>query len=76
MAKEVLYHWVEMRKVIVPDECPTDTFADLDLWMSEHGDSKKFTVKIDSRDYEIVDVDYVDDSELAEVTDVPDQSNH
>ena len=54
--KRVLLHWVEIRTLEVPDDFPTDDVSEL----FEYVDSmEKYTVKTDSRDLEIVDVEEI-----------------
>jgi hypothetical protein len=54
--KRLIVHWVEMRTLEVPDDCPekTDEFIE---WMVINGhDREELAVKADERDFEIVDV--------------------
>ena len=56
MAQIVTYHWVGIKKVEVPDGCPTDDLGTMQLWLAEN-DVEEVVVKEDSRDFEIVDVE-------------------
>ncbi len=51
--KEVLYHFVKMVKVEVPDECPTNNFESMDTWLLDH-QVEPVILKKDARDFEIV----------------------
>ena len=68
MSKRVSVHWVEMRTLEVPDECPTDKVEDFERWVYDSAsnnpytsdpydcDEKNFVIKSGTRDFEIVDV--------------------
>lgn len=54
--KTITYHWVEMRTVEVPDNCPDEDGWQLKSWLYDH--PKDYTLlKSDTRDFEIVDID-------------------
>ena len=59
--KELLYHYVVMMKIRVPDKCPTDNYGEMieyiELKMKTSED--KLLVNEDTRDCEIVDVEKV-----------------
>ena len=67
--KKVTVHWVEMRTLKVPDECPTDDSDEFEKWIYNYSfkDPKRndpylyegFAVKIETRDFEIVDVEAI-----------------
>ena len=65
--KKVTVHWVEMRTLEVPDECPTDDVDEFNKWMYDRFpldpfdpmQIKNLVVKGDSRDFEIVDVEVI-----------------
>jgi hypothetical protein len=62
--KKVLIHWVEMRTLEVPDECPTDTILDLYDWIAQQEPSSRcdlenYVTKVDSRDHEIVNAEEI-----------------
>lgn len=67
--KRVLVHWMEVRTLEVPDECPTDDESKFEQWLFDHAknspytddpykanDQHTFVTKSDTRDFEIVDV--------------------
>lgn len=55
--KQVIYHWVEMRTLEVPDEAPTDDIYKLQDWIYKQGKSvDDYTASSKTRDCEIVDV--------------------
>lgn len=55
--KQVIYHWVEMRTLEVPDEAPTDDIYQLFDWIDEQGkEIEDYTVSSNTRDCEIVNV--------------------
>ena len=71
--KKVIVHWVEMRTLEVPDECPTDDLTtigndDFEKWLFDHTTGninidpyclEEFAVKSSTRDFEIVDVEAI-----------------
>ena len=59
--KQVLLHWVEMRTLEIPDNFPTEDMEELFEYMDTVGDDsmEKYTVKSDTRDWEIVDVEEI-----------------
>lgn len=66
--KQVVYHWVEMRTLEVPDEAPTDDICRLLDWVDLQTKNNNktiddFIVKSDTRDFEIVDVQELIDEE-------------
>lgn len=67
--KSVIVHWVEMRTLEVPDECPTDKTEEFEKWLFTHADNHPFcedpykvddcgslAMRGDTRDFEIVEV--------------------
>ncbi len=64
--KRVIVHWVEMRTLEVPDECPTDNVDEFEKWIYNNGlgihsnpyEKSGFAIKLDTRNLEIVDVSY------------------
>ncbi len=62
--KSVIVHWVEMRTLEVPDECPTDNVDEFEQYLFDRdqndpyavksGDT--FAVKANTRDFELVEV--------------------
>jgi len=67
--KRVLVHWIEVRTLEVPDQCPTGKVDDFERWLYDHAKndpyamngSDMFTVKSSTRDFEIVDVTTIED---------------
>ncbi len=64
--KKVLIHWVEMRTLEVPDECPTDDISDLYDWIEQQEppsgcDLENYVTKVDSRDHDIVNVEEINE---------------
>ena len=65
--KKVTVHWVEMRTLEVPDECPTDDVDKFEKWLYDHPMSDynypyhitEYAVKLETRDFEIVDVEAI-----------------
>ncbi len=65
--KKVIVHCVEVRTLEVPDECPTDDVDEFEKWvynniLSMHShpyENPKIAVKIETRDFEIVDVEAI-----------------
>ena len=69
--KKVLVHWVEMRTLEVLDECPTDDVNEFEKHLYDRqqmffnkdpysiDDKNSFTVKSETRDFEIVDVEAI-----------------
>ncbi len=69
--KKVIVHWVEMRTLEVPDECPTDDQYAFDEWLNNdctnnpycgdpyEYDDKNYVVETNVRDFEIVDVEAI-----------------
>ena len=55
--KIVTYHWVGMRQIEVPVDCPTGSLQEMQLWLVEN-DKEENIIKEDKRDFEIVDIDY------------------
>ncbi|MCP4259114.1 MAG: hypothetical protein GY774_16635 [Planctomycetes bacterium] len=61
--KEILYHYVVMRKIEVPDECPTDDIYRATDWIERQGHAIEDCVTSeDTRDCEITDVRDVENS--------------
>lgn len=56
MAKQVVYHWVEMRHIEVPDMCPTDSYHEMMVWLEDNNVNEDL-VDSSTRDYEIVEVE-------------------
>lgn len=55
--KGILYHYVVMRKIEVPDDCPSDDIGNTAEWCWNQGkDLIDYVVSEDTRDCEIVDV--------------------
>ena len=65
--KKVIVHWVEMRTLEVPDECPTDDVDKFEEFMYNKcmedpynvNDENSFTVESERKDFEIVDVEVI-----------------
>lgn len=73
--KKVIVHWVEIRTLEVPDECPTDDVDKFEKWMYTHSPTSEpykmfsitepirgkinFVVKSETRDFEIVSVEAI-----------------
>lgn len=57
--KRIVYHYVVMRTLEVPDECPSDNIGNMLEWIGQHRDDfmENHTTKEDTRDWEIVDVE-------------------
>ena len=61
--KRLIVHWIEMRTLEVPGDCP-ETTDEFEEWLWQNGHTREeFVVNADQRDFEIVDVikegDYV-----------------
>jgi|APSaa5957512535_1039671.scaffolds.fasta_scaffold23381_2 hypothetical protein len=55
--KKVVYHWVEMQALLVPDEAPTDNIDDLFCWINDQGKKiKHYAISNLTRDCELIDV--------------------
>ncbi len=57
--KKIIVHWVEMETLEVPSECPTKSERKMWEWIDKHGGTEKFSVKKDSRDFQVVDIEEI-----------------
>lgn len=56
--KRIVYHYVVMRTLEVPDECPSDSIFNIINWVWGNDKSTEdYRVKESTRDCEIVDVE-------------------
>ncbi len=63
--KQVTIHWVEMRIMEIPEQCPTGSFNSMLDWLASQSpcdtpyghDLENFTISRDTRDFEIVSVE-------------------
>jgi len=66
--KAVTYHYVKMRTIVVPDNCPTDSFSDMQFWLQKQDiHSVENILKTEVRDTEIVDVEPYEDESIGEL---------
>ena len=58
--KRVITHWVQMEEFEVPDKCPTDSDEEFQYWLELNGGPDRWRVNDDGRDWEIVEVQYIE----------------
>ena len=59
--KKILIHWVEMETLEVPDDCPTNSERKMWEWIDKNGGMKRYSVKRNSRDFQVVDIEEVEE---------------
>jgi len=58
--KRVITHWVQIEEFEVPEDCPTGSDEEFLEWLYNTGSPERWKVDSDSRDWEIVLVEYVE----------------